>query len=249
VNELLGKLEIDDAFGQEVWDHFKGERHFEIVERDDGFIDAGSFGGLVYFAKFDDWENIDKEAIKYAKGKTLDIGCGAGRHALYLQNKKFDVTGIDNSPLAIKVCKERGLEKAFVLPIVEVETLLPEKFDSILLLGHNFGLFGSFQEARSLLAKIGNVTNPGAIIISTTRDPYQSTEAVHEEYQQKNLAEGRMGGQLRLRIRHKKLIGSWFNYLFVSKEELKHIVEGSGWKVKEFIGNEEPEYGVILEKE
>jgi ubiquinone/menaquinone biosynthesis C-methylase UbiE len=37
--------------------------------------------------------------MKYVKGRrVLDIGCGVGRHALYLQNEErqgFDVLGID----------------------------------------------------------------------------------------------------------------------------------------------------------
>ena len=33
------------------------------------------------------WHLTEKKAIKYARGRVLDIGCGAGRHALYLQDK------------------------------------------------------------------------------------------------------------------------------------------------------------------
>jgi cyclopropane fatty-acyl-phospholipid synthase-like methyltransferase len=44
------------------------------------------------------------------KGKRiLDIGCGVGRHALYLQKEKsLEVFGTDTSPLAIRYVSFKG---------------------------------------------------------------------------------------------------------------------------------------------
>jgi 2-polyprenyl-3-methyl-5-hydroxy-6-metoxy-1,4-benzoquinol methylase len=53
----------------------------------------------------------EKKAIDYAKGRVLDVGCGAGRHILYLQKKGLKVLGIDQSPLAVNMCKLRGAKK------------------------------------------------------------------------------------------------------------------------------------------
>ncbi len=99
-----------EAFGQGIWAFFQGKKSFGIIERDDGFLDCSS-GAQAYFAEFKDWPKIQKQAIKFAKGKVLDVGAGAGRVALYLQKKGFDVVAIDNSPLAIKVCKKTRCEK------------------------------------------------------------------------------------------------------------------------------------------
>jgi len=89
----------------------------------------------LYFSEYRQWSPLEKRAIKLARGRILDVGCGAGRHALYLQSKNFDVTGIDNSPGAIKVCKLRGLTKAIVRPISEVDKFKPASFDTILMMG------------------------------------------------------------------------------------------------------------------
>jgi 2-polyprenyl-3-methyl-5-hydroxy-6-metoxy-1,4-benzoquinol methylase len=85
--------------------------------------------------------------MEFVKGRVLDIGCGAGRHSLYLQKRGFDVLGIDSSPLAIKVCKLRGLKQAKVMSIEELN-FKPNSFDSVITLGSNFGLFGSFEKAK-----------------------------------------------------------------------------------------------------
>ena len=117
-----------DAYGQEIWAYLNGEMvNGEIVERDDGFIDI-SGEPAVYFAEYKDWSENDKKSIKLVKGRVLDIGCGAGRISLYLQKKDYDVTGIDNSPYAIKTCKKRGLQKARVMSIDEVNKFKPNSF-------------------------------------------------------------------------------------------------------------------------
>ncbi|MFX0139028.1 MAG: class I SAM-dependent methyltransferase, partial [Candidatus Hodarchaeota archaeon] len=180
-----------DAYGQEIWAQFKGRESFEIVERDDGYF--GASGSVkIYFSKYEEWEEYEKEAIKFCKGKILDIGCGAGRHSLYLQENGFDVLGIDISPVAIKTCKERGLKKARVLSIEDIEKLKPERFDTIIMFGNNFGLFGSFNKARILLEKFSKITSLNAIIIAQTRDPYKTDNPAHLEYQEFNKKRGRM---------------------------------------------------------
>ena len=108
------KLE-EDAYGQGMWAYYSGREVFEIVERGDDYISAASAVPKMYFSEYEDWPIHEKSAMEFVKGRVLDVGCGVGRHSLHLQKKGFDVLGIDNSPLAIKVCKLRGLKKAEVM--------------------------------------------------------------------------------------------------------------------------------------
>lgn len=235
-----------DAYGQEIWAFFQGKKSFEVVERDDGFVDV-SGGAPAYFAEFKDWPKIQKQAIKYAKGKVLDLGAGAGRVSLYLQKRGFDVVAIDKSPLAIKVCKIRGVKHAKVLPIEKISTFKTSTFDTILMFGNNFGLFGSFKKAKTLLKKFHKITSPNALIIAESVDPYKTEDPVHLQYLKFNKKRGRMPGQLRIRIRFRNYVGDWFDYLLVSKQEMKEILKDTGWKVKKFIGDYN--YFAIIEKE
>ena len=57
-----------------------------------------------------------------------------------------------------------------------------------------------------------------------------------------------MGGQVRIRIRFQKFINEWFDYLMVSQQEMVRILEGTGWKIKEFIDSETSNYVAIIEK-
>jgi SAM-dependent methyltransferase len=235
-----------DAYGKTLLAQYKHQTATaEIIERDDDYIDTGSDAGL-YFTEYAQWSPLERRAVEFAKGRTLDIGCGAGRHAIYLQEKGFDVTGIDNSPGAIKVCKLRGLKKALIRPIEDVDKFKTNSFDTIQMLGNNFGLFGNFDNARLILKKFSRITTPDAQIIAETRNPYLTNEPEHLTYHRLNKRRSRMGGQLRMRVRFGKSIGEWFDYLFVSPEEMQNIFENTDWQIKEFIEPEAASYFAII---
>jgi cyclopropane fatty-acyl-phospholipid synthase-like methyltransferase len=183
-----------DGYGHALEDHYLGRGGYEINERDDGYL-APSGGPAAYFTEYRDWPDHAKKAADLAKGRVLDVGCGAGRIALYYQKKGLDVLGIDNSPLAVRVCRLRGLKKARVMSITEVSGKLGA-VDTIVMFGNNFGLFGSFRRAQWLLRRFHNMTTDDALILAESTDPYQTTEPHHRAYHRWNKNRGRMGGQV-----------------------------------------------------
>lgn len=237
-----------DGYGKQLLAQFYGQTpNSEIIERDDNFISIGSEAGM-YFSGYEEWRDLERRAVGLARGKVLDIGCAAGRHALYLQEKGFDVTGIDNSPGAIKVCRLRGLKKAIVRPVQEIDKFPKNAFDTILMFGNNFGLFGGAENARILLEKMSRITTSNAQIIAGTRDPYKTDLKEHLDYLKANKKSGRMAGQIRMRVRYGKTIGDWFDYLFVSPKEMQAILKNTDWRVKEFLESGKANYFAVIEK-
>ena len=225
-----------DAYGHQLYDYFRGRNQgLEIVERDDGFIQT-NFGPRTYLLQYNDWSPQEKMVMRYVSGRVLDVGCGGGRHSLYLQKKGFQVLGIDVSPLAIRVCRLRGLKNARVMSITQIGPKLG-KFDTILMLGNGFGLFGNPSLARTFLRKFLKITNSKAKIIAESLDPYKTRNPFHLQYHILNKRRGRKPGQVRIRIRYEKYSTQWFDYLLVSPEEMKHILNGTGWKIKRFISS------------
>ncbi len=123
------------------------------------------------------------------------------------------------------------------------------RFDTILMLGNNFGLFGSYNGAKSLLKKFHSITNKHARIIAETNDIYQTSNPFHFEYHELNRRRNRMPGQLRIRARYKNYATPWFNYLMVSKSEIEQIIKGTGWKISHFIDSNSSSYIAIIESE
>lgn len=242
--------EHQDAMGRAMYDFFssgmKNQRIHEIVERDDGYIETDG-GPAAYFMEYRRWSAEEKRALRYARGRVLDIGCGAGRHSLYLQGKGLEVVGIDNSPLAIEVCKKRGLKRAEIVPINKINSRLGV-FDTVIMLGNNFGLFGSYQGAKRLLNILSRITSAHARIIATSNDVYKTDNPVHLKYHEMNRKRGRMAGQLRLRVRYLHYTNPWFDYLIVSPEEMEDILDGTGWRLSRIFCSAGPYYAAVIEK-
>jgi hypothetical protein len=128
-----------DAFGQMLLDGAATE----IIERDDGFLDTAKF---LYFAPVTQWPAVERRALRWVRGRVLDAGLGAGRVALELQRRGRSVVGIDISPGAVEVARERGVRDVRLLAFEEVDDSIGQ-FDTIVMLGNNFGLFGSPSKA------------------------------------------------------------------------------------------------------
>jgi len=123
------------------------------------------------------------------------------------------------------------------------------KFDTILMMGNNFGLFGNGSRARGLLRRFLDITNPRARIIAETLDVYKPPVPVyHRRYHSMNRKRGRVAGQVRIRARYHEFTTPWFDYLLVSKNEMRSILRGTGWTVQRFIESKGPQYAAIIER-
>lgn len=238
----------NDAYGQAMRAHHEGEESFEVVERDDGYVGLSSGPGT-YFSEYDDWSDSVQEALDRARGRVLDVGCGAGRHALYLQEQGHDVLGIDVSPGAIDVCRERGVERAEVLDVGDVSAL-DEPFDTVLMFGNNFGLVGTADCATKVLSHLAEVTNPDAQILGESMDPTATDEPAHLAYHELNRQRDRLPGALRIRIRFQQYATDWFDYLLADPDEMADIVTETPWRVSAVIEDEDDAgaYVGVLEK-
>jgi SAM-dependent methyltransferase len=235
-----------DAFGHGMLDYYHGARTSLVIERDDGYFEP-DVGLQIYFAEYRDWHSNERKAMRYVRERVLDIGCGAGRHSLYLQQKGLDVVGTDNSPLAVEVCRLRGLRDVRSVPVTRIGPKLGT-FDTVLMLGNNFGLFGSPDRAKRLLKRLYGMTSRRGRIIAQSNDPYRTGSPDHLEYHEKNRQRGRMAGQIRLRVRYRKYVTPWWDLLLVSKEEMAGILDGTGWRADVCLETEAGPYTAILEK-
>ncbi|MDD1666401.1 MAG: methyltransferase domain-containing protein [Methanomicrobiales archaeon] len=101
--------------------------------------------------------------------RTIDLGCGAGTYAVWLAGQGFDVTGVDSSPTAIGIAREKA-EKAGVSCRFVVADLLGDlheidgKFD----FGYDWELLHHIMPGDRVpyARNVASLLNPGAIYFS-----------------------------------------------------------------------------------
>ncbi|WP_337386855.1 class I SAM-dependent methyltransferase [Prevotella sp.] len=119
------------------------------------------------FRTFDNMPHLEQKALNMAYGKVLDIGAGAGCHALALQERGMDVKAIDISPLSCEVMKERGIKDVECVNLFCKQ--LQGKYDTLLLLMNGTGIAGKLSQLPALLNRLKELLNEeGQILIDSS---------------------------------------------------------------------------------
>jgi len=154
-----------DLFGKALLDFYNGNTSEDIITSTN--ISGDDFLPLNYlFRNYSEMPKLEKQALKLAKGKVLDVGCGAGNHSLYLQQKNILVKAIDISKGAIEVCKKRGVLNVELLPVLDEK----QTFDTILLLMNGTGIFETIKEVPKYLEHLKTLLNKNGQILIDSSD-------------------------------------------------------------------------------
>ena len=160
----------------------------------------------------------------------LDLGCGAGRHALFFQSLGHDVTAVDVSPGAIDVCRARGVTDARLQDLATPPT--DSRWMTILLMCGNFGLAGDWHGTRALLTDLASIAGPSAVLIADSVDPSLMADEYSTLHRRRNEAAGRHVGHARLRLRYEGTVTPWWDLLNVPVAEVPPLVAETGWEVE-----------------
>ncbi len=158
---------MKDLFGKAILD-FQTNNSPEDLITETSISEADEMSVAYLFRDYAEMPKMEQKALQLAKGKVLDVGCGAGSHSLYLQNERnLDVTSIDISANAIEACKLRGMKKAFVQDVMKLEN---ETFDTILLLMNGAGMCGKLKNISKFLLQLKSLLNDGGQILVDSSD-------------------------------------------------------------------------------
>ncbi|WP_395047744.1 class I SAM-dependent methyltransferase [Flavobacterium sp.] len=158
---------MKDLFGKAILDYQTNNSPEDLIT-ETSISEADEMSVAYLFRSYAEMPKLEQKALQLAKGKVLDVGCGAGSHSLSLQNERnLTVTSIDISEKAIEACQLRGLKNARVANILDIEN---EKFDTIILLMNGTGIFGTLTETTKYLKKLKSLLNPNGQILIDSSD-------------------------------------------------------------------------------
>lgn len=120
------------------------------------------------FRTFNQMPRLEQKALSMAKGRVLDIGAGAGCHALALQERGLEVKAIDISPLSCEVMKEREVKDAECVNLFNPQ--LQGKYDTLLLLMNGTGIAGKLNRLSMLLNRLKELLAEGGQILIDSSD-------------------------------------------------------------------------------
>lgn len=214
-----------DIFGKAISAYFHHRDETGITVHSPDFEDD-EIPVAYLFRDYEDMPLLEQKALDMASGRVLDVGCGAGSHALYLQeNKNLEVTGIDISAGAIEICRERGLNNVYKANFFD---LGDEEYDTILLLMNGSGIIGKMERLDDFFLQAKKLLKPGGQILLDSTDVSYLFDADEEGGIWVDPEEGYYG-EMEFSISYKGEISAGFPWLYLDYQSLELAAENNGF--------------------
>ncbi len=196
-----------------------------------------------YFTLEGELAALDALALEHARGRVLDVGAGAGRHAMALEARGLEVVAIDVSPLCVALCRARGVRQAHVFDVMRLDSAEPlGTFDTLLFGMQTIGVAGGVAPLRKLLERLRSCLAPGGRLIVDSSDLFEAWEGDDSDRSPSR-------GEIVLSTRYRGWQGEPFPWIYLAEEDLSGIARESGYEVEPLGRVERGEFLLALHAE
>lgn len=198
--------------------YFQGNKDAIIsIIMDDGYVTKMPIE--IYFRSEVEFPELEKIALNMCKGKTLDVGAGAGAHSLFLQEKGLELTAIDICSEGVDIMQNIGVKSVYCQDFLKFNS--ETKFDTLLFLMNGIGIVGDLegldlylQHAKKLLESTGQ------IILDSSDLRNGETELDFS---------GEYFGIFEYQMQFEQIIGEKYNWLYIDQELLIDKAKQNGY--------------------
>lgn len=216
-----------DIYGRGLLSYWQGDQNAVFVVESD-IAETEEWPIEVFFRDYKNMPKAEQKALSMVDGSILDVGAGAGSHALYLQEKGKNVTTMDISTGAVEVMKQRRIKHIIQEDFFRYKG---DKFDTLLFLMNGIGIAGQLDKLPLFFEKCKQLLNPGGKIILDSSDIIYLFVDEEDGSVMLNLNDAYYG-EVEYRYLFKEEAGEAFNWLFVDFETLCEYAEASGFSCK-----------------
>jgi SAM-dependent methyltransferase len=220
-----------DVFGEALKDQFT-KPPAETLWVHNSYDEPEEMPVDVYFRGEDEMPELELKALALCNGKVLDVGAGVGSHALILQKRGLNITGMDISAPAVIIMKQRGLKQAIEGNIL---TYKEDTYDTLLFMMNGIGLTGSIAGLKAFLKHVKHLLNPGGQLVFDSSD-------LSYLYQEIPFPLSGYYGEVSFRYEYKGIKGNWFKWVYVDQKTLKDIAQQSGWDAEIIFEDDHDQY-------
>lgn len=216
-----------DTIGQAIY-NFYFNKATEVISVESNYTEDEEINPAHFFRVWEDMPDTEKVALEMCRGKVLDIGAGAGCHALELQKMGMEVIALEKSELASQVMRDRGVEN---IVAKDIFCFSEKPFDTILLLMNGIGIAGTLSGLKVLLSHLKSILAPGGqILLDSTDISYLFEEEDGSVWY--NLADENYYGEMTYTVNYLKQFTSTFPWLFIDFETLLQVAAEAGFKIE-----------------
>lgn len=205
------------VLGQALWDYHRGDESTSLIVECDRAPDE-EMKRSQFFLPFDKMTELDRVALELARGAVLDVGAGAGRHSIALQEREVRVAALEADSDCASLCRERG--------VATVENCLWQEyspgpvFDTAVALMNGAGLAGTYAHLPAYTAWLHDILVPsGRVLLDTSTVTYLP----------KPRDPTRRADEVWFRFRYGTLRTEPFSWLFVSRSDLERNLRRAGF--------------------
>ena len=219
--------------GLAIRDYAAGDRQAAVIaHRSDGAVYP--MPARVFFRSPRAFPALERLAIAECRGRVLDIGAGAGCHALALQARGLAVTALDVSPAAVRVMRARGVRDARVADVFRFDPFARREsgsppYGTLLMMMNGIAIARTLAGLRRFLRRVRRwIPADGRLLLDSMDvrrdDGYSRVELARSR------ARGRYFGEIRYRFEYRGRRGPNFPTLFVDARTLLREAARVGWR-------------------
>lgn len=241
----MGFIDIqNDPMGCAIRDYFEQQPLQQLVVSSELFDDDEMPIDHLFRTPME-MNAMERKALTLCKGKVLDVGAGAGCHALALQEKTdCAVTAIDISLLSVETMRRRGVNDCHLADFFDEQ--FTGAYDVVLMLMNGIGIAGTLDGLPHFFRRLNELLAPGGCLLTDSSDLRYVFEDEAGEIDTTEFEH--YYGEVDYTMHYGKVHGKRFQWLYVDFETLRTMASQAGFRATLLQQGEHYDYLAKIER-